>query len=92
MGVPELLDVAKELRRLLAQIHKLEMDALDLASENSILKRQEQAELEARKPLPPARVDELMAAAGYLGASAERRADFINGIRHGERVHGIKET
>ncbi len=35
-----------------ASIHKLEMDALDLASENSILKRQEQAELEARKPLP----------------------------------------
>lgn len=35
-----------------ACIHKLEMDALDLASENSILKRQEQEELEARKPLP----------------------------------------
>lgn len=35
-----------------ASIHKLEMDALDLASENSILKRQEQAELEACKPLP----------------------------------------
>lgn len=50
------------------------------------------AELEVRKPLPPARVDELMAEAGYLGASAERRADFINGIRHGELVHGIKET
>lgn len=41
-----------EIDRLLAQVHKLEMDALDLASENSILKRQEQAELEARKPLP----------------------------------------
>ncbi|MDC2861121.1 hypothetical protein [Delftia sp. DT-2] len=89
MGVPELLDVAKALRRLLAQVHKLEMDALDLASENSILKRQEQEELEARKPLPPARVDELMAEAGYLGASAESRADFINGIRHGEVAHGI---
>ncbi|MGQ8875906.1 hypothetical protein ACUTR7_00230 [Delftia sp. NA_296.1] len=35
-----------------ARIHKLEMQALDLASENSILKRQEQAELEVRKPLP----------------------------------------
>ncbi len=40
-----------ENERLLAQIHKLEMDALDLASENSILKRQD-SELEARKPLP----------------------------------------
>ncbi|MDH0423631.1 hypothetical protein ACMFLR_10260 [Delftia tsuruhatensis] len=35
-----------------ARIHELEMQALDLASENSILKRQEQEELEARKPLP----------------------------------------
>lgn len=34
-----------------ARIHELEMQALDLASENSILKRQEQEELEARKPL-----------------------------------------
>lgn len=46
----------------------------------------------ATGPLPPARVDELMAEAGYLGASAESRADFINGLRHGELVHGIKET
>lgn len=52
MGVPELLDVAKELRRLLVQIHELEMQALDLASENSILKRRDADELEARKPLP----------------------------------------
>ena len=37
---------------LLDRIHELEMQALDLASENSILKRQEQEELEARKPLP----------------------------------------
>ena len=35
-----------------ARIHELEMQALDLASENSILKRAEEAELEARKPLP----------------------------------------
>ena len=34
-----------------ARIHELEMQALDLASENSILKRAEEAELEARKPL-----------------------------------------
>lgn len=37
-----------------ARIHELEMQALDLASENSILKRAEEAELEARKPLQPA--------------------------------------
>ncbi|WP_416820653.1 hypothetical protein [Delftia tsuruhatensis] len=74
---------------LLDRIHALEMQALDLASENSILKRTETDELEALKPLPPARVDELMAEAGYLGASAESRADFINGIRHGEVAHGI---
>lgn len=48
----ELRRLERENDRLLAQIHKLEMDALDLASENSILKRQEQEELEARKPLP----------------------------------------
>lgn len=36
-----------------ARIHELEMQALDLASENSILKRAETDELEARKPLPP---------------------------------------
>ena len=35
-----------------ASIHKLEMDALDLASENSILKRAETDELEARKSPP----------------------------------------
>ena len=44
-------DAVDELGRLLAQVHKLEMDVLDLASENSILKRQD-SELEARKPLP----------------------------------------
>ena len=51
----ELIRLQAENERLLAQTHKLEMDALDLASENSILKRQEQEELEARKPLPPAK-------------------------------------
>ena len=54
---PEILrawasDAVDELGRLLAQVHKLEMQALDLASENSILKRAETDELEARKPLP----------------------------------------
>ena len=48
----ELRRLQAENERLLAQVHKLEMDALDLASENSILKRAETDELEARKPLP----------------------------------------
>ncbi|MDH0847435.1 hypothetical protein N5D66_05735 [Delftia tsuruhatensis] len=48
----ELRRLQAESERLLAQVHKLEMDALDLASENSILKRAETDELEARKPLP----------------------------------------
>ena len=48
----ELIRLQAENERLLAQTHKLEMDALGLASENSILKRQEAEELEARKPLP----------------------------------------
>ncbi|KAA9181185.1 hypothetical protein F3K36_02200 [Delftia sp. BR1] len=48
---------------LLDRIHALEMQALDLASENSILKRTETDELEARKPLPLSvdRLDELWA-------------------------------
>lgn len=48
----ELRRLQAESERLLAQVHKLEMDALDLASENSILKRAETEELEACKPLP----------------------------------------
>lgn len=48
----ELSRLQAEIDRLLAQVHKLEMDALDLASENSILKRRDADELEARKPLP----------------------------------------
>ena len=44
--------IAELVERKNACIHKLEMVALDLASENSILKRAETEELEARKPLP----------------------------------------
>jgi hypothetical protein len=44
--------IAELVERKNACIHKLEMDALDLASENSILKRAETDDLEARKPLP----------------------------------------
>ncbi|MEJ8296824.1 hypothetical protein WKI45_28775 [Delftia tsuruhatensis] len=67
----ELSRLQAEIDRLLAQVHKLEMDALDLASENSILKRQEQAELEARKPLPLSDA-EIIAAQQALALSRSR--------------------
>ena len=54
-----------------ACIHKLEMDALDLASENSILKRAETDELEARKPLPLSDA-EIIAAQEALALSRSR--------------------
>lgn len=38
-------------------------------------------------PLPPYRVSELLVEAGY--SNAQECADFINGLRHGERAHGI---
>ncbi|WP_428142199.1 hypothetical protein [Delftia acidovorans] len=53
-----------------ARIHELEMQALDLASENSILKRQD-SELEARKPLPLSDA-EIIAAQEALALSRSR--------------------
>nr|WP_237426638.1 hypothetical protein [Delftia sp. CH05] len=70
-----------------ARIHELEMQALDLASENSILKLRDADELEARKPLPPARVEQIMDDAG-ISVPVTRTA-FAGGLRHGELVHGI---
>ena len=67
----ELRRLQAESERLLAQVHKLEMDALDLASENSILKRAETDELEARKPLPLSD-DEIIAAQEALALSRSR--------------------
>ncbi len=40
-------------------------------------------------PLTRERVKEILSEAGYDTANAEARADFINGIRHGEAAHGI---
>ncbi|MDH0774787.1 hypothetical protein N5C96_15420 [Delftia tsuruhatensis] len=56
---------------LLDSIHELEMQVLDLASENSILKRAETDELEARKPLPLSD-DEIIAAQEALALSRSR--------------------
>jgi len=33
----------------------------------------------------------LMSAAGYVHATAQEKADFINGFRHAERHHGIAQ-
>ncbi|MBB1651637.1 hypothetical protein [Delftia sp. UME58] len=65
-----------ENERLLAQVHKLEMDALDLASENSILKRAEEAGLEARKPLPLSdeQIDDLHGKQEAQGMARQARA------------------
>lgn len=52
-----------------------------------------QAEVEAlraeRQPLTAEQVRGLMREAGYSDAPAQSKADFINGLRHGERAHGI---
>ena len=44
-----------------------------------------------REPLTRDQVKAMLAEAGYKGAAAQHRADFINGLRHGERAHGIGE-
>ena len=43
----------------------------------------------AREPLTPSQVKEILKEAGYENSPAQERADFINGIRHGEIAHGI---
>ena len=43
-----------------------------------------------REPLTRKQVKAILAECGYDGASAQHRADFINGLRHGEAAHGIK--
>ena len=46
----------------------------------------------ARESLTPERVKEIVRGAGYdqCGIPDTERAAFINGLRHGEREHGIK--
>ena len=48
----------------------------------------------ARVPLTRERVKEIVRGAGYdqCGIPDTERAAFINGLRHGERAHGIGET
>ena len=45
-----------------------------------------------RKPLTREQVKKLITATGYDTASPQERTDFINGIRHAEAAHGIKEN
>lgn len=42
-----------------------------------------------RKPMTRAQVKDLMESVGYEAATPQEKADFINGIRHAERHHGI---
>lgn len=44
---------------------------------------------ERREPLTRKEVTSILTDAGYGRAPAQHRADFINGLRHGERAHGI---
>jgi len=44
-----------------------------------------------REPLPREQVKQILREAEYDTATAQERADFINGIRHGEAAHGIGE-
>lgn len=43
----------------------------------------------AQQPLTREQVKEILTEAGYDSANVQARADFINGIRHGERAHDI---
>ena len=45
-----------------------------------------------RKPLTRDQVKKLITATGYNTASPQERTDFINGIRHAEAAHSIKEN
>lgn len=45
-----------------------------------------------RKPLTRERVREICEGSGYDKATMQERADFINGIRHAEAAHSIKEN
>ena len=49
----------------------------------------EQAVLAKRVPMTREAVKVMMDDSGYTNAPAQARADFINGIRHAERHHGI---
>ena len=80
---------------LLDRIHELEMQALDLASENSILKRQD-SELEARKPLPLSdeqieRLREQAFSTNNPFCPCDSKT-MRKAVRAAERAHGVKET
>lgn len=91
----ELRRLQADNERLLSQVHKLEMDALDLASENSILKRAGTDELEARKPLPLSdeqieRLREQAFSTNNPFCPCDSKT-MRKAVRAAERAHGIKE-
>lgn len=69
-------DLTRECNQLRARVAELEAAAQPPAA--------------ARAPLNREQVNRIMRDAGYPPAPAQARADFINGLRWGERAHGIK--
>ena len=62
------------------------------AVEAEVRKQGDALILQPVEPLTPERVKEIARGAGYdqCGIPDTERAAFINGLRHGERAHGIK--
>lgn len=60
----------------------------ELTEESTSQRQQPQAV----QPLTVERVKELMREAGYDQANMQAKADFITGIRHAEKAHGIGTT
>ena len=67
-------------------------DGLRKHLETALWSQPTHAQPVAREPLTPERVKEIVRGAGYdqCGIPDTERAAFINGLRHGEREHGIK--
>jgi hypothetical protein len=64
--------------------------SMGLAEETCVVLREALAAPQPQQPLTPTLVSELLTKAGYDAVSQIERADFINGLRHGEAAHGIK--
>lgn len=85
--------IAAELRRLHARVQELEAQTAhmaDLVELADYATKKLEASQAQRVPLTASQVAELLDEAGY-SIWDMTRADFINGIRHGERAHGITQ-
>lgn len=72
-------DTKPHITKLIAKLHKDLAEELDAAPK-------------ALAPLGRDTVKAVMSEAGYIHVSAQSKADFINGLRHGEKAHGIGGT